>query len=727
MDISAMFLLLLGVLCLGPAPSWARQQFHDSTNQDPQRGPHLTGCHSPEQETFTCWWTPGSWQNMSEPGDLRFFYTVQLPTEKPPRPREWHECPQYSASRPNECHFSRNYTHVWVPYCVELRSVERNVTYDWKCFSVENIVKPDPPINLNWTLQNISRSGLLFDIMVRWEPPPTAAIAMGWISLTYQVQYRLVNSSHWDVIDQDTYTYQPIYSLQTDKTYEVRVRCRMRTYEFGEFTDTIIVRVADILSKDATFPMTVLMVFGVVGMVILLMLIIFTQQQRLMVILLPPVPAPKIKGIDNELLKKGKLDDLNLILSSQHMMYKPDMFPDESWVEFIELDVDDPEHDPGDKADTSDTQHLLGGGDVVGGRHGGHRQGCLGSSHALSLKDDDSGRASCYDPELPMEALLTAALLPQAEQAKLGRVGAREGGGGGDDDPVSHTDSANSTNPSPGGGTPTSGIGTPEHPGGQPQQQGQPQIVTGGTGGVSGPNWATMDFYAQVSDVTPAGGVVLSPGALLASQTSSSSSSSSVPDKNKKNSEKDQEMNEEEDKRRVKEKEKKEVEGGMTPKFHLLVVNPDGGYASESVAKDPVIEPPQQVAPGGYTTSPVPILSLQDEHPPGVDPASCLASSTTTTPTTTPGDYQSPYCLPDAMPTFITTPTPSSMPPVSDYTVVQDVDAQHSLLLNAASPIPLPPSHQQQSPPPNSGKHLPAMPAMPMGYLTPELMGNLMP
>lgn len=55
-------------------------------------------------------------------------------------------------------------------------------------------------MNLNWTLLNVSRSRLHFDIMVRWEPPPSAAVDIGWMSLVYQIQYRLVNMSHWDMV-----------------------------------------------------------------------------------------------------------------------------------------------------------------------------------------------------------------------------------------------------------------------------------------------------------------------------------------------------------------------------------------------------------------------------------------------------------------------------------------------------------------------------------------------
>lgn len=36
--------------------------------------PHFTDCVSRDLETFQCWWSPGSFQNLSSTGDLRVFY-----------------------------------------------------------------------------------------------------------------------------------------------------------------------------------------------------------------------------------------------------------------------------------------------------------------------------------------------------------------------------------------------------------------------------------------------------------------------------------------------------------------------------------------------------------------------------------------------------------------------------------------------------------------------------
>ncbi|XP_030638497.1 growth hormone receptor a [Chanos chanos] len=591
-------------------------------------GPHFTGCRSREQETFRCWWTAGSFRNLSEPGALRVFFLTKNSNS------EWQECPDYTAGVENECYFNKTFTFIWTSYCVQLRDAFQNTTYDDYCFTVENIVRPDPPIGLNWTLLNVSRSGLHFDILVRWAPPPSADVEMGWMSLVYQVQYRVRNASFWEELGLESGTQQSIYGLHTDKEYEVRVRCKMSAFkDFGEFSNTILVHVEQIPSKESTFPMTLILIFGVVGVVILLMLIIFSQQQRLMVILLPPVPAPKIKGIDPDLLKKGKLDQLNSILSSQHM-YKPDVYREDPWVEFIELDVDEP---PCEKDHGSDTQRLLG-------------RDHMGSSHALGAKDDDSGRASCYDPDVAEpDSMLMTALLSSGNSETSGErhpLVSRSSSAHSLSDPV---DSAEMRSPI----------------------QTQPSM----------PSWINMDFYAQVSDVTPSGGVVLSPGQQNSSQENN-------PEKKKGEGE-DQEQDGEEKK---------------LMKVQLLVVDPDSAYTSESSARqlssNAASGPPEQT-----------YQALSSQPTEEVSGRERVEGGYISTPAS-PGEYQSPYLFPDAP------QPPLSLPPVSDYTVVQDVDAQHSLLLN--------PSNAQPSPCPlNPTKHLPAMPTM--GYLTPDLLGNLSP
>uniref|UniRef100_A0A8C2ZQT7 Growth hormone receptor a n=1 Tax=Cyclopterus lumpus TaxID=8103 RepID=A0A8C2ZQT7_CYCLU len=588
--------------------------------------PHITDCISRDQATFQCWWSPGNFHNLSSPGALRLFYI-----KKDSPASEWKECPEYVHSN-QECFFDNAHTSIWIPYCMQLRS-QNNITYynEEDCFTVENIVRPDPPVSLNWTLLNISPSGLNYDVMVNWEAPPSADVGAGWMRIEYEIQYKAINTTKWEALEMQPQTQQTIFGLHIGKEYEVHIRCRMQAFtKFGEFSDSIFIQVTEVPINEYTFPLTLVLVFGIVGILLLGMLIVISQQHRLMMILLPPVPAPKIKGIDPELLKKGKLDELNLILSGGGMgglpTYATNFYQDEPCVEFIEVAVEDA--DTGEKEDNqgSDTQKLLDLSQPVSQHMN------IGFSNVVSFPDDDSGRASCYDPDLPDQdtLLLMATLLPGQPEVGKRAMAAERGAR-----PLVHT-----------------------------QTEG-PQT------------WVNTDFYAQVSNVMPTGGVVLSPGQQLRIQESTSGAEEETQKKEKEHTGGE---DSEEDK-------EKELQ------FQLLVVDCEGGrYAAEGNA--------WQI--GGPHSAPMPGEGYQTIFP---QPAE-------TTPAATAEGSQSPYILPDS-------PQSQFFARVADYTVVQEVDSQHSLLLN---PPP------RQSPPPCLPQHpLKALPAMPVGYITPDLLGNLSP
>ena len=61
-------------------------------------------------------------------------------------------------------------------------------------------VRPDPPVAVNWTLLGVSPYGPHYDVIVSWDPPPSADVSMGWMRLAYEVQYRRRNSSEWTVV-----------------------------------------------------------------------------------------------------------------------------------------------------------------------------------------------------------------------------------------------------------------------------------------------------------------------------------------------------------------------------------------------------------------------------------------------------------------------------------------------------------------------------------------------
>lgn len=569
--------------------------------------PHFTKCISTEMTTFRCWWSPGSFQNLSAPEDIKIFFLRKRPSFS-----EWKECPLYNHLN-RECFFDANHTSAWLTYCLELRV--HNVTYknEDDCFTLSNIVRPDPPVALNWTLLNASPSGLSYDVLITWDPPPSADVGVGWMSIEYELRYRVLNSTKWKVLDVTLDCQQTLYGLHVGREYEVRIRTTMKAFsQFGEFSTSLFLEVVGTGEEGTSFPVMLALIFGISGIVIIIMFIVVSQHHRLMMILLPPVPAPKIKGIDSELLKKGKLEELNFILGGGGMgglpPHVPDFYQDEPWVEFIEVDTEGADTGEKEESQGSDTQRLLSLPQPVG--HHMH----TGNSNTICFPDDDSGRASCYDSDHPDQDPLIpmATLLP-----------------------------------------------------GQPEDR-DPSADKGiiiNTQSTSPQTWVNTDFYAQVSNVMPSGGVVLSPGQQLRIQehqedTKKGSKNGSWED------------------------------NAEDLHFQLVVVDP------ESAEETPIQN----------GTPPVSPVSLEGYHTIPLQPAESKPSD----------DQQSPYVLP------LECPQPLIFSPVADYTVVQEVDSQHSLLLNP------PPQQQQATPPSCPSQHpLKSLPAMAVDYISPDLFGNL--
>ncbi|KAM9251268.1 growth hormone receptor [Cariama cristata] len=463
-----------------------------SASDDLLRWPQISKCRSPELETFSCYWTDGNFYNLTAPGTIQLLYMKR-------NDEDWKECPDYITAGENSCYFNTSYTSIWIPYCVKLAN--KDEVFDEKCFSVDEIVLPDPPVHLNWTLLNTSQTGIHGDIQVRWDPPPTADVQKGWITLEYELQYKEVNETKWKELEPRLSTMVPLYSLKMGRDYEIRVRSRQRTSEkFGEFSEILYVSFSQIgvefvhCAEEIEFPWFLVVIFGACGLTVTVILILLSKQPRLKMLIFPPVPVPKIKGIDPDLLKKGKLDEVNSILAS-HDNYKTQLYNDDLWVEFIELDIEDPD----EKNRVSDTDRLLS-------------EDHLKSHSCLGAKDDDSGRASCCEPDIPetdFSASDTCDAISDIDQFKkvtekeehllcLDRK----------DNDESLPSLADTDTQQPHMST-QSENSQPWPPFADGIDSASPSAHTQ----LSSQNSLTnTDFYAQVSDITPAGSVVLSPG-----------------------------------------------------------------------------------------------------------------------------------------------------------------------------------------------------------------------
>ncbi|XP_077203168.1 growth hormone receptor [Paroedura picta] len=450
--------------------------------------PRIINCRSPEMETFSCYWNNGDFHNLTAPENIQLMYIK--------RPSEWKECPDYVTAGENSCYFNTTYTSVWVPYCVKL--ISGNQTYDDECFHVDEIVIPDPPIGLNWSILNTSPIGVYTDIEVTWKPPPSADVRRGWITLYYQLQYKDVNGTKWNELETLVSTTKlPVYALKTCRDYEIRIRAKRLTGIYGEFSEMLYVSFGAMgvmpCDEEYQIPWSLVIAFGTLGVMVILSVILFSKQQKLKILILPPVPVPKIKGIDPDLLKKGKLDEVNSILAC-HGSYMPSLYGNDSWVEFIELDIDDAEERTGG----SDTDRLLG-------------DDHLKSHSCLGVRDDDSGRASCCEPDIPETDFSASDTCDGTSD-----IGQSKKANEKEEDLLCLDQKDNEKPMSELGHSNTQLLSA-----NSPEDQ-QPKSQVYNSTEVTVPpvqsqlsnqsSVANIEFYTQVSDVTPGGSVVLSPG-----------------------------------------------------------------------------------------------------------------------------------------------------------------------------------------------------------------------
>ncbi|XP_026522243.1 coiled-coil domain-containing protein 152 [Notechis scutatus] len=264
-------------------------------------------------ETFSCYWYTDDFPRELESGKIQLLYSIRSSEVE-----EWKDCPDYTTSGENSCYFNASFTSIWVPYSVRLYIADQ--LCDEKEFRVEDIVIPDPPVGLNWTVLNTSPSGVYTDVQVTWKPPPSADVQNGWIIPFYQLQYKDVNATKWHELDPKRATEVPVYSLKTCQDYEIRVRAKGTPEVYGEFSDVLYVSFDSKglvpCEEEFQIPWPLVMAFGILGLMVMLSLVFFSKQQKLKILIFPPVPVPKIKGIDPDLLKQIVKQSCNMKKSS---------------------------------------------------------------------------------------------------------------------------------------------------------------------------------------------------------------------------------------------------------------------------------------------------------------------------------------------------------------------------------------------------------------------------
>ncbi|XP_018613319.1 prolactin receptor-like [Scleropages formosus] len=283
----------------------------DDVSSPPPR-PQIHYCRSPNMETFTCWWR---FPDNPLLGNGNVTYVLTYAVGKGSK----QECPDYTTGGPNSCYFDSQHTQVWEVYCMNVTAISArgNQTSEEHCLDVAEIVETDPPLNLTYQLMsNSEESGST--VVVSWQYPLTVDVQMGWVTLIYELQFRRKSEPHnWKVKGGLREPHLELLDLPVG-SYVVRVRCKSRNAGlWSKWSSPLTVDIPAKQGIDKT--LAVILVTGVSMMTFLIIGFgVIPQSKRLKALLLPPVPKPRIRGIDSTLLKSGKVEEINRLFSSFH-------------------------------------------------------------------------------------------------------------------------------------------------------------------------------------------------------------------------------------------------------------------------------------------------------------------------------------------------------------------------------------------------------------------------
>ncbi|XP_010139308.1 PREDICTED: prolactin receptor isoform X2 [Buceros rhinoceros silvestris] len=354
--------------------------------ESPPEKPTIIKCRSPEKETFTCWWKPGS--DGGHPTNYTLLYSKE-------GEEQVYECPDYRTAGPNSCYFDKKHTSFWTIYNITVRATNElgsNVS-DPHYVDVTYIVQPDPPVNVTLELKKpINRKPYL---VLTWSPPPLADVRSGWLTLEYELRLKPEEGEDWETIFVGQQTQYKMFSLNPGKKYIVQIHCKPDHHgSWSEWSSENYIQIpTDFRVKD----MVVWIVVGVLSSLICLIMswTMVLKGYRMIAFILPPVPGPKIKGIDTHLLERGKSEELLSALGCHG--FPPTSDCEELLIEYLEVE-------------DSEDQQLMPS----------HDSSHPGKNAKIIRKetDSDSGRGSCDSPSLLPEKCREPRALPSILQAQ---------------------------------------------------------------------------------------------------------------------------------------------------------------------------------------------------------------------------------------------------------------------------------------------------------------------
>ncbi|XP_055022996.1 prolactin receptor-like [Boleophthalmus pectinirostris] len=327
--------------------------------------PLIYYCRSRNMEDFSCYWHP--LDNVSESEHITYILTYYK--DKGPVL----ECPDYVSSGPHSCHFDSFHTNIWKMYCMNVTAVTPlgNYTSPQRCLDVADIVETEAPVNLTYEIYDAGGDEMGHNSLLTWSYPKPEDVRYGWITLIYELQYRRVNEpTNWKVKSSLRDPHVELLGLPVGE-YVVQVRCRSRNYgRWSQWSlplymsiparpptadsllsrsrsrlsqqsapmDSPEVRVSTSAAADRSHfhlwgPLHLVPHSGVSVVVLIgFTLGLVQQSKRIKDYFLPPIPKPRIIGIDPLLLKKGNLEEINRHFSSFHGYSPPSYsYADDIW------------------------------------------------------------------------------------------------------------------------------------------------------------------------------------------------------------------------------------------------------------------------------------------------------------------------------------------------------------------------------------------------------------
>nr|AGQ20433.1 prolactin receptor [Gallus gallus]AXQ60513.1 prolactin receptor [Gallus gallus] len=356
------------------------------SGQSPPEKPTIIKCRSPEKETFTCWWKPGL--DGGHPTNYTLLYSKE-------GEEQVYECPDYRTAGPNSCYFDKKHTSFWTIYNITVRATNEmgSNSSDPHYVDVTYIVQPDPPVNVTLELKKpINRKPYL---VLTWSPPPLADVRSGWLTLEYELRLKPEEGEEWETIFVGQQTQYKMFSLNPGKKYIIQIHCKPDHHgSWSEWSSENYIQIPnDFRVKD----MIVWIVLGVLSSLICLIMswTMVLKGYRMITFILPPVPGPKIKGIDTHLLETGKSEELLSALGCHG--FPPTSDCEELLIEYLEVE-------------DSEDQQLMPS----------HDNGHPSKNAKITRKetDSDSGRGSCDSPSLLSEKCRETCALPPVLQTQ---------------------------------------------------------------------------------------------------------------------------------------------------------------------------------------------------------------------------------------------------------------------------------------------------------------------